>query len=75
MTVQDNGIGIEKNVHQEIFERFKQINNVGQGRSQGTGLGLAITKKIIEYHKGRIWVESEPERGSTFKFTLPFKIV
>ena len=75
VSVQDNGIGIDKNVHQEIFERFKQINNVGQGRSQGTGLGLAITKKIIEYHKGRIWVESEPERGSTFKFTLPFKIV
>jgi signal transduction histidine kinase len=73
VSVQDNGIGIDKNVHQEIFERFKQINHVGQGRSQGTGLGLAITKKIIEYHQGRIWVESKPGKGSTFKFTIPFK--
>jgi signal transduction histidine kinase len=72
VSVKDNGIGIEKNVHQEIFEKFKQINNVGQGRSQGTGLGLAIAKKIIEYHKGRIWVESKPGHGSTFKFIIPF---
>jgi Na+/proline symporter/nitrogen-specific signal transduction histidine kinase len=75
VSVKDNGIGIEENVHQAIFEKFKQIKNVGQGRSQGTGLGLAIAKKIIEYHKGRIWVESKPGHGSTFKFTIPFKIV
>ena len=69
----DNGIGIDKEVHQEIFEKFKQIENVGQGRSQGTGLGLAIAKKIVDYHKGHIWVESEPGQGSIFKFTIPFK--
>jgi len=72
--VRDNGIGIEENAHQEIFEKFKQVENVGQGRSQGTGLGLAIAKKIIEYHKGRIWVESKPGHGSTFKFTIPYNI-
>lgn len=71
--VADNGIGIENKVHQEIFEKFKQIKNVGQGRSQGTGLGLAIAKKIVEHHNGRIWVDSELGRGSTFTFTLPYK--
>jgi Na+/proline symporter/nitrogen-specific signal transduction histidine kinase len=73
VSVMDNGIGIDKEVHQEIFEKFKQIKNVGPGRSPGTGLGLAIAKKIVEYHRGRIWVESEPGQGSIFTFTIPFK--
>ena len=72
VAVMDNGIGIDKEGHQEIFEKFKQIENVGQGRSQGTGLGLAIAKKIVDYHQGRIWVESEPGQGSIFKFTIPY---
>ncbi len=72
VSVMDNGIGIDKVGHLEIFEKFKQIKNIGQGRSQGTGLGLAIAKKIVEHHEGRIWVESEPGQGSTFKFTIPY---
>ncbi|MEN8246913.1 MAG: sensor histidine kinase [Thermodesulfobacteriota bacterium] len=74
VAVMDNGIGIDKEGHQEIFEKFKQIENVGQGRSQGTGLGLAIAKKIVKYHEGRIWVESEPGQGSTFIFTIPYMV-
>ncbi len=72
VSVMDNGIGIDKVGHLEIFEKFKQIKNIGQGRSQGTGLGLAIAKKIVEHHEGRIWVESEPGHGSVFKFTIPY---
>jgi Na+/proline symporter/signal transduction histidine kinase len=71
--VADNGIGIHKKDQEIIFDKFRQVNTESKGRPVGTGLGLAIVKKIIEYHKGRIWVESKPGHGSTFKFTIPFK--
>lgn len=68
--VKDTGIGIKREDHQAIFQRFRKLN-VSSGRIyRGTGLGLAITHKLIELLGGKIWIESEPEKGSTFFFTL-----
>lgn len=64
--VNDNGIGIAPENHERIFELFNKLNP----EMEGTGIGLGLVKKIIEVHHGRIWVESELGRGSTFKFTL-----
>jgi len=54
-----------------VFEKFKQVGETLTDKPTGTGLGLAICKEIVEYHGGRIWVESEPGQGSIFTFTLP----
>ncbi|RMF19431.1 MAG: response regulator [Deltaproteobacteria bacterium] len=69
--VSDTGIGIAPEDQEKIFERFKQIGDVLTDRPQGTGLGLPICKEIVQYHGGKIWVESEPGQGSTFCFTIP----
>ncbi|MGE5371617.1 MAG: ATP-binding protein, partial [Solirubrobacterales bacterium] len=69
--VADTGVGIESHNYEEIFERFKQISGEKRGRPKGTGLGLPICKQIVEYHGGRIWVESEPGKGTVFSFFLP----
>ena len=68
--VGDTGIGIEPEDQQEIFESFRQVSATTKGVREGTGLGLAITKRLVEHHDGRIWVESEPGKGSRFFFTL-----
>jgi len=73
--VKDTGIGIQKNKLSNIFERFVQVHNSTTRQYQGTGLGLAISKGFIELMGGKIWVESEIEKGSTFYFTIPFKPV
>jgi PAS domain S-box-containing protein len=65
--VQDNGIGIDPKFKDRIFGLFDKLDP----RTEGTGIGLALAKRIIEFHGGRIWVESEPGKGATFYFTLP----
>lgn len=69
--VADNGIGIPPEDLDRVFERFYRVAKDRSRKVEGTGLGLAIAKNIIAAHKGRIWVESEPGKGSTFSFTLP----
>ena len=69
--VQDNGIGISKENQALIFKRFRQVDNPIRGRPSGTGIGLTIAQRIIEYHNGKLWVESEPGQGATFSFSLP----
>ena len=64
--VRDNGMGIAPEYHERIFRLFDQLD----AQSEGTGVGLALVKRIIEFHGGRIWVRSEPGKGSTFYFTL-----
>jgi len=69
--VQDNGIGIKAKDLDKIFEPFHQVKNPTLGRPGGTGIGLTITKRIIDFHHGRIWVDSEPGKGSMFSLKLP----
>lgn len=69
--VEDTGIGISEENQKIIFEEFRQIDGSTTRRYGGTGLGLAITKKIIELLKGKIWLKSESEKGSTFSFAVP----
>jgi len=71
VSVVDEGIGMPAEKHQRIFERFYQIDGSSRRRFGGTGIGLAIVKRIIDAHDGRIWVESELNKGSSFLFTLP----
>lgn len=71
--VKDNGIGIDKVNHQIIFERFRQVEQVGNKLYRGNGLGLSISKAYVELLGGEIGVESELGKGSTFYFTLPDK--
>ena len=72
ISVSDQGEGIPKKDQTRVFERFYKVDRARQRGQGGTGLGLAIARHIAEAHGGRIWLESEEGRGSTFSFSLPF---
>ena len=69
--VKDSGVGIPFDEFDRIFDTYRQLTAGQKSSYSGTGLGLAICKKVVEAHGGRIWVESEPEKGSTFFVSLP----
>jgi hypothetical protein len=71
VSVIDTGMGIAEVDRERVFEKFRQAGDTLTDKPTGTGLGLSICKQIVEYHGGRIWVESEPGKGSTFSFTIP----
>jgi GAF domain-containing protein/anti-sigma regulatory factor (Ser/Thr protein kinase) len=74
VAVRDTGPGIAPSDQGKIFEEFQQADNSATKRKGGTGLGLSIAKRIIAMHGGRIWVESDVGKGSTFAFTIPVKV-
>ena len=69
--VKDTGIGIPEEFHEKIFDRFRQVESSNSRKYGGNGLGLAITRNLIELMGGKIWLESEPGKGSMFYFTIP----
>ena len=69
VSVTDTGVGIAPEDQEVVFEEFRQVGPAD--RSRGTGLGLALSRKFVELHGGRIWVQSQVGEGSTFTFTLP----
>ena len=71
--VSDTGIGISKEDLSKLFDEFYRVDNEINQNVKGTGLGLSLVKKIVEAHKGRIWITSEINRGTTFHFTLPIE--
>jgi hypothetical protein len=73
MSITDTGIGISPEDQNKLFKPFSQIDTSISRSFEGTGLGLALVKELIELHGGRIWVESEAGKGSTFSFKLPIK--
>ncbi|HEY8732762.1 MAG TPA: ATP-binding protein [Candidatus Limnocylindria bacterium] len=71
VAVRDTGIGIAPADQARVFEEFAQAHGGATPEQEGTGLGLTLSRKLVELHGGRIWVESELGKGSTFAFTLP----
>jgi len=72
VTVSDTGVGIAPEDQGAIFEEFRQVGT-SAAKQEGTGLGLALCRKFVELHGGKIWVQSEVGRGSTFTFTIPVR--
>jgi signal transduction histidine kinase len=73
ISVSDTGIGIATENQETIFEEFRQVGTDFSKKREGTGLGLTLTRKFVELHGGKIWVESAVGKGSTFTFTLPLQ--
>jgi signal transduction histidine kinase len=73
VSVADTGVGIAPADQEAVFEEFRQVG-AAERKAEGTGLGLALSRKFVELHGGKIWVQSEPGRGSTFTFTLPVRM-
>lgn len=74
ISVHDTGPGLSEDDQKKIFKEFYQADGSSTRKKDGTGLGLSITKKIVEMHGGRIWIESTLGKGSTFSFTLPIRV-
>src|SRR5207253_1205860 len=74
ISVTDTGVGIRPEDQQVIFEEFRQASETTRGVKEGTGLGLAITRRLVEQHGGKIWVESELGKGSRFTFNIPISL-
>jgi len=75
VAVQDTGIGIAPADQAKVFDEFQQVGTASDRSREGTGLGLTLAKRFIELHGGRIWVESEVGRGTTFTFAIPVRRV
>jgi signal transduction histidine kinase len=73
ISVTDTGVGIAPEDQEVVFEEFRQVGTADK-KVEGTGLGLALSRKFIELHGGRIWVESEVGKGSTFRFTFTLPV-
>lgn len=71
IAVKDTGVGIPKEEHESVFDKFHQVGATTKGVREGTGLGLPITRALVEHHGGRIWLESEPGKGSCFTVAFP----
>jgi two-component system, NtrC family, sensor kinase len=71
VSVKDTGVGIAEKDCEAVFEEFRQVGRDYTTKHEGTGLGLALTRRFVELHGGKIWLQSEPGKGSTFTFTLP----
>ena len=74
VAVRDTGVGLAPDDLEHLFDEFRQVGPAA-ARTEGTGLGLALTRRLVELHGGRIWVESKPGAGSTFTFTLPQQVL
>jgi CheY-like chemotaxis protein len=73
--VSDTGIGLNETEKKIIFERFRQVDEYATRKFGGSGIGLSISKGIVENLKGKIWVDSEKNQGSTFYFTIPYQVM
>ncbi len=71
IAVEDQGVGLPYDEQERIFERFYRVDDALSRKTQGTGLGLYLARAVVEAHGGKIWVESQPGKGSVFRFTLP----
>ena len=74
VSVSDTGPGLSETDQKRIFEEFQQADGSSTRKKGGTGLGLSIAKKIVEMHRGCIWVESTLGKGATFKFKIPVRV-
>ena len=72
LEIHDSGVGIPRAEIANLFQKYRQVNNLTVSAEKGSGLGLVICKMIIDAHGGEIWVDSEEGKGATFTFTLPF---
>jgi signal transduction histidine kinase len=73
VSIADTGVGIAPEDQAKVFEQFGQAGDTLTDKPRGTGLGLPICREIVEHHGGRLWLESEVGRGSTFSFSLPLE--